>query len=621
MDTDNRGHFGFFQLRSIYDQLKQYYYGRTANNEFSETNVMLEMLLDGLDSDTVFFEPFKLDYGDVLRRTKLERGLCELELLGPNYSANGDNCDSDGFHSNSTKSVFNSQDDLRALVNKIHSMIDEFSVSESCLREYLARAKLWWPELPPEPYSPRQPSRDAAVAAHVRSTIRKEFGEEYHRVVNKIDLGEITKRFQNPARAWRCGVDTLRKISNGRLVRDLGCAIAMLCVCSAMSRTLDKNYPRNKFYDYKDSYFGHFKNDLYRWGLLYKNPSPCTPSSGISFMSCKENCGLHRFTSAVKTIWDVDTESRILEEHTIGCFDDDSVRYFKDLASKLVLDLDDILYPANASDDELEEARRPSVTQQIHPPRRLSLYGTASRHTWPHRLKNTYPVLAALVTGAIFLILFIFLTCESPHPLQTYFDMLNWSDLSTGLWALTAEPNAPDVLLGANLTLTRAECKSNSFLDRVRCAEQVLITFFERYPEVNHLDIAHPGLNQQGIVDTREVVPSHSPALYSTLTTQQCQAPEITQRLNQISTSDGVSTHGVKIKISCTEPGCSKTYTYPQGLNKHMRNAHKPKRKCKHCNQGYTRDGFKHHNCANKYEESSGPQSKRRKTPNAELDM
>ncbi|KAI0902882.1 hypothetical protein F4823DRAFT_569255 [Ustulina deusta] len=398
------------------------------------------MPLDGLDSDTVFFEPFKLDYGDVLRRTKLERGLCELELLGPNYSANGDNCDSDGFHSNSTKSVFNSQDDLRALVNKIHSMIDEFSVSESCLREYLARAKLWWPELPPEPYSPRQPSRDAAVAAHVRSTIRKEFGEEYHRVVNKIDLGEITKRFQNPARAWRCGVDTLRKISNGRLVRDLGCAIAMLCVCSAMPRTLDKNYPRNKFYDYKDSYFGHFKNDLYRWGLLYKNPSPCTPSSGISFMSCKANCGLHRFTSAVKTIWDVDTESRILEEHTIGCFDDDSVRYFKDLASKLVLDLDDILYPANASDDELEEARRPSVTQQIHPPRRLSLYGTASRHTWPHRLKNTYPVLAALVTGAIFLILFIFLT---------------W------LWALTAEPDAPDVLLGANLTLTRAECKSN----------------------------------------------------------------------------------------------------------------------------------------------------------------
>ncbi|KAI0110470.1 hypothetical protein GGR51DRAFT_558115 [Nemania sp. FL0031] len=226
---------------------------------------MLDMLLEGLDSNTLFFKLLNLNYDDVQKRTKLARGLRELELLGP---APNNYCLGD----ESTLAM----DALIVCFIALEGYNHE--IAEGDLdHDIIELVRLYLQENASDPLS--QLSQDADAAARVKRAIMEAFREEYHRVVRGIDCQEIINKFSNPARAWKCGINKLRGISNGYINYDIGCIIAMLCVCSAISRTLDTHYPKRSLFGFGPSYFGHFKYDLPRWGVLFK---PSIPGSSIS---------------------------------------------------------------------------------------------------------------------------------------------------------------------------------------------------------------------------------------------------------------------------------------------------------------------------------------------------
>ncbi|KAI0976636.1 hypothetical protein F4678DRAFT_455913 [Xylaria arbuscula] len=502
MNIDSQSYLDYSQLRSRYNQLKQHYDNvPILSIEVGDTNRQLKMLLDGLE----FLERVELDC-DVQRHTKLERGLSDLECIGPECSA------SDGFDSNSTETTCkpednpedNPEDDPEdspfGFIKIFRRLSKDFGMSEWHALQRPAQPRR--PCFTPHKVEPLTPAYDgmnslrptnptSAATSVIRGTVIKKFSEEFHRVVGNPSLsGEITDRFRNIGRAWKCGVDTLRKISNGRFVSDLGRVIAMLCVCSAMARTLDEHYIMSPSCTDGPKYFERFRDDLHRWGLLYKeiNPrgrfgyrldlellhyktrrEPLEPSWSFQYFSKHEmSHDLQGFVDAVKTIWCVDTSYRIWQDHTTGCYGDKSVHYFGDFFSTLILDFDDMLNGKEASEDEFEETQRPSQAQQTHQPRRSPSYSTSDSYNWPHRLKAEFLSLAVLATSVAFLILFIFLA---------------------RICATTAGQHTPEVFV----PLTQAEPESTTLANGVHYADRVLTTFFERYDQVNYLDVAYPG--------------------------------------------------------------------------------------------------------------------------------
>ncbi|KAI0972098.1 hypothetical protein F4678DRAFT_431198 [Xylaria arbuscula] len=416
---------------------------------------------------------------------------------------------------------------------------------------------------------PKQPSRDATVLADIKGEIVRAFREEYIKVVHNIHDGAIRSCFQKFRSAWKCGIDTLREFCNGESTDSVGSVVAMLCVCSAMSRTIDANNTRAKRYDHQDTYSGHFNNDLQWWGLLFKNMP----------------CNLRSFIIAVKALWDVDIDERIGGEafnylysidpahpylDTLPPFDcrnvDPAYPYLENLAQRLVLDFDAMLDRTNDEETLSEEAQGPSrtqQTQQIDQPQQFSKYSSSVHHIWPHRLKDMDEKLRAfLVTSAAFLILFIFLT---------------WL---CAIMAGRSISEASEILIGSDHLFTRPEGDMANVPLRVRRADKALTNLFEEYGEANDL-----------------MVP------------QQSQTPNTAQEPSQVS---------VNGKFSCGESGCSKTFANQQNLTRHKRDIHNPNQDCERCGKSYTYRGLRSHKCAHK--EPSGPPLKRRKTSGSTCD-
>ena len=84
-----------------------------------------------------------------------------------------------------------------------------------------------------------------------------------------MSFWRVSGRFPNPTRAWRFGMVALKRISYGYLPHELGMALALLCVCKAVSLTLYA-------YGYELSssrppwdYHGEFEASLPSWLPLF----------------------------------------------------------------------------------------------------------------------------------------------------------------------------------------------------------------------------------------------------------------------------------------------------------------------------------------------------------------
>ncbi|UPK95900.1 hypothetical protein LCI18_006835 [Fusarium solani-melongenae] len=100
----------------------------------------------------------------------------------------------------------------------------------------------------------------------VKATMRGLFTREYAKVRQHLIFIRVRGRFPNSTRAWRFGMTALHKISHGYLPHELGMAIALLCVCKAVSATLHihKHDLSNFQFDNEQ-----FRRDLPRWLPLF----------------------------------------------------------------------------------------------------------------------------------------------------------------------------------------------------------------------------------------------------------------------------------------------------------------------------------------------------------------
>ncbi|KAK6359928.1 hypothetical protein TWF696_001055 [Orbilia brochopaga] len=101
-----------------------------------------------------------------------------------------------------------------------------------------------------------------------KAVMRTFFKQEFYKVMSHRISHRVSRRFPNPARAWRHGMAALRRLSQGYTPRELGMAMALLCVCKAVSQTLDQ-YPDSVQHVDGTSYLQQFKNDLPRWSDLF----------------------------------------------------------------------------------------------------------------------------------------------------------------------------------------------------------------------------------------------------------------------------------------------------------------------------------------------------------------
>ncbi|KAI0403767.1 hypothetical protein F4802DRAFT_598772 [Xylaria palmicola] len=435
------GCFNIFWLRSKYDELKQHYDTQyDASLGYPSPTSMLGFLLGGLVSDTIFFEPLGLDYGDVWRRTVITVGLRDLEFIVLDSVPRDDNRDDDGLLSNNPESTNVSINDpmghVRRLGVPVCHLVHELSVDKEWPAVPYPAPEPYLPNPAPEPYLPNPPSPRIAITDLINSSVVGEFREEYDKVLRHVRCDAIRKRFMSFASAWKCGVAMLRvfygaaPVDDVRRTREVGGVLAMLCVCSAMSRTMDKFDALAISCERQGSYFEHFKNDLHRWGLLFRG----TMSDDMK--AREKTTDLHEFISAVKTIWDVDINGLIGEETSNrfffvvttngskavwdldkkdGFVEEDSnpvqqryIRYLEKLAENLDQAFQAILELTNNKGTAPEAPQGPSQTQQLDQSWRSSTHGDSGRHILAHRVKNMDQELAFLVTGPASLIFFVF---------------------------------------------------------------------------------------------------------------------------------------------------------------------------------------------------------------------
>ncbi|KAI8652658.1 C2H2-type domain-containing protein [Fusarium keratoplasticum] len=100
----------------------------------------------------------------------------------------------------------------------------------------------------------------------VKTTMRGLFIREYAKVRQHLIFGRVRGRFPNSTRAWRFGMTALHKISHGYLPQELGMAIALLCVCKAVSATLHIHKHDSSNFQFDDE---QFRRDLPRWLPLF----------------------------------------------------------------------------------------------------------------------------------------------------------------------------------------------------------------------------------------------------------------------------------------------------------------------------------------------------------------
>lgn len=234
------------------------------------------------------------------------------------------------------------------------------------------------------------------------------FVQEYRRVLSVVSsnayLDTLQQQLSDHRSAWKCGIRALRGISGGNLPQDLGDVIAFLCVCKAVSATLDL-YTASE-------YTRRFLADLHRWGIVFDTQA--------SFDLYRE---------AVRDIWEVEL-SMEFGNPPIPNFDIDLLQYAQGLVSALVHEAGVLIEPTRDCQHGLEQSQQRWRERRAELPPFMGNPELAepkppdgpSQGT-PHFLRkeifhNIISVevntkLAVLMTGAIFTILLVFLVCRS----------------------------------------------------------------------------------------------------------------------------------------------------------------------------------------------------------------
>lgn len=207
----------------------------------------------------------------------------------------------------------------------------------------------------------------------------------------------VRYRFTEYRTAWQSGIRALRRVSRGELPEDPGEVLAFLCVCKAVSKTLD-------FFTASD-YTTMFLADLGRWGFLFKDNFDC-------------------YSHLIRRVWEVDVTNEL--PCTSG---GELLQYAQGLVSSLVGAASSLIRPmAKGGRDGLEESQqrwldrcgtrrgvendREPVGQE--PPDNPLLETPRLRKRILHDISSARisETLLILMTTGIFAIILIFLLCE-----------------------------------------------------------------------------------------------------------------------------------------------------------------------------------------------------------------
>lgn len=238
-------------------------------------------------------------------------------------------------------------------------------------------------------------------ADKVKATMRGLFIREYAKVRQHLIFGQVRGRFPNSTRAWRFGMTALHKISHGYLPQELGMAIALLCVCKAVSATLHFHKHDSSNFQFDDE---QFRRDLPRWLPLF------------------HGADRKLFKAAARDIWSVRRSMWTL--YTPQSLDyHDLFKHAERLTSDLidaVKCLTDLTEFAELGDPEHGQQRpsqqdRPSPKDPDPADPDIGAESTQHRKAVTGRRASSQKSLlwAEVMAGVIFSILLIFLLCES----------------------------------------------------------------------------------------------------------------------------------------------------------------------------------------------------------------
>lgn len=211
----------------------------------------------------------------------------------------------------------------------------------------------------------------------------------------------VRDRFADYRTAWQSGIKTLRRVSGGQLPEDSGEVLAFLCVCKAVSDTLD-------FFT-GSGYTAIFFADLRRWGLLFEDRFDC-------------------YNHLIRGVWGIDVTNERLSPSS-----SELLQYAQGLVSSLVGATSGLIRPtAEGGRDGLEESQlrwleRDTTRRDVENDR-----GLVGQEPPDNPLPETPRLsemilddisstrisgeLVILMTGAAFLIILIFLLCEYIFP-------------------------------------------------------------------------------------------------------------------------------------------------------------------------------------------------------------
>ncbi|WAO95714.1 C2H2-type domain-containing protein [Fusarium falciforme] len=235
----------------------------------------------------------------------------------------------------------------------------------------------------------------------VKTTMRGLFIREYAKVRQHLIFGRVRGRFPNSTRAWRFGMTALHKISHGYLPQELGMAIALLCVCKAVSATLHIHKHDLSNFQFDDE---QFRRDLPRWLLLF------------------HGADRKLFKAAARDIWSVRKSMWTLyTPQTLDYHDlfKHAERRTSDLIDAVKC-LHDITEFAELGDPKHGQ-QRPSQQDRPSPkdpdPGDPGIGAESTQHrkavTGQRASSQKSLLWAEVMAGAIFSILLIFLLCES----------------------------------------------------------------------------------------------------------------------------------------------------------------------------------------------------------------
>jgi ankyrin repeat protein len=260
-----------------------------------------------------------------------------------------------------------------------------------------------------------------------RQSLYKSFGKQHlklteeakHSLTGFRDLGS---RFLVRREMWAHGVNTLRRLCNGKPPRGLDDTIAFLCVSRAISETLDGNGN----YDYTNK----FLQDLDRWQIL----------------SASDITVLLSYREAVQMMWGVVLNKNMPRLEQASKLE--TLTYFQSLASTMVSQEIGLPGFRSASNRGLERSQQrwrlresrpfrngehstsfsnsqtqPSTALNSKPPdppvraKENPLHQEINRDNSSAKMS---PIAVLLMAGAIFAMVIFFLTCPSTTPQPDY---------------------------------------------------------------------------------------------------------------------------------------------------------------------------------------------------------